>query len=153
FLAAHPEVTAVEDQVVLDAHRSVEGVRLRDDTDHLFGEGRVADHVDPAYDGLAARRDHARREHPDGGRLPGAVRPQETVDLAFAHLQIERLHRLDRAGIRLRERLRRDDWAAGRGAAVTVAGDGAARPGIRGHGGLLASGRGGCRAWPAGGSG
>ena len=46
-----------------------------------------------AQDGdLAARRVDQPEQHPDDGRLAGAVRPQEAVPVAFPHVQIEPVH-------------------------------------------------------------
>ncbi len=57
----HAEVAAVEVEVLPDGEAAVEGVRLRDDADHLLGRGRVRDDVDAADAGRARRGDHARR--------------------------------------------------------------------------------------------
>ena len=44
-----------------------------------------------------ARRDgHQRGQHAHGGRLAGAVGPEEAEDLALGHLQVDAAHRVDR---------------------------------------------------------
>ena len=39
--------------------------------------------------GRTRRRARKRAEHPDGGRLAGAVRPQEPEDLTLRHLEAD----------------------------------------------------------------
>ncbi len=106
---AHPEEASVEVEVLLHAERPVERVRLGNDPDRLLRQRRVRDHVDAAHDGAAFGRDHHRGEHPDGGRLAGAVRTQQAEDLAAAQRQVEIVDGLHAAGEDLGEALGADD--------------------------------------------
>ena len=54
------------------------------------------DDVDAGDRGGAARRPHARREHADGRRLPGAVRPEQAEDLLPPDLEADSVDRVDR---------------------------------------------------------
>ena len=79
--ARHPEVAAVEVEVLPDGELPVEGVRLRDDADDLLGPGRVGDHVDATDEGPPRGGQDPGGEHADGGRLAGAVGAEEPEDL------------------------------------------------------------------------
>ena len=63
----------------------------------------VARHDGPAAGGLKQRG-----QHPDRGRLTGAIRPEEAVDLAFRHLEIDAVDGLDAALELARELMRLD---------------------------------------------
>ena len=72
----HPEVAAVEVEVLADVERAVERVGLRNDTDHLLG-GRGPGHdVDAGDERPPLARDDPRRQHPDSRGLARAVRAQ-----------------------------------------------------------------------------
>src|SRR5665647_1099850 len=131
---ARAEIPAVVVQILRDGQAAVEGVGLRHDADHLLGQRRMRDDVDAAHAGAACRRDHARRQHADGGGLTGAVRPEQAEDLARLHAQVERHDGMDVAGERLREPARGDDLADGADAARSRgggAGDAQGRHGRR----------------------
>ena len=53
----------MEEQVLRDCQRPVQGVLLGDHTDQLFGPRRVGDDVDSGYVRLAGRGDDPGREH------------------------------------------------------------------------------------------
>ena len=55
FARVHAEVATVEEEVLGDVERTVEGVRLRHDADHLLGGRGLGDHVDAADPRLARR--------------------------------------------------------------------------------------------------
>ena len=113
-LRTHPEVAAVEVEVLPDAQAPVERVRLRDDADQALGLRRVRDDVDAREPGPALGRDDAGREHPDRGRLAGAVRAEQPEDLTLVHVEVEVDHRADVAGVDLRELLGMDHDPGGR---------------------------------------
>ena len=88
-LGAHPEVAAVEVEVLPDRQRPVERVRLGHDADDLLGQR-----------GVGAPRRRRRRapargghdpggEHADGGGLAGAVGAEEPEDLTAPHREVE----------------------------------------------------------------
>ncbi len=85
----HPEVAAVEVQVLRDVERAVQGVGLRHDANHLLEGGGLHDRVDAADGGPPRRRDHPGRQHPDGGRLARAIRAEQAEDLAAADAQVQ----------------------------------------------------------------
>ena len=148
-LRAHAEVAAVEVEVLGDRHRPVERVGLRHDADHLLGQRRVADDVDAADLGRAARRGDPGGEHADGRALAGAVRAEEAVDLAGADLHVEVDHGVDVARVGLVQLLGRDDRRR-----LVGHGGGACRRWFRMHGSLLGAPRGGGRGgWSAAGEG
>ena len=94
-LGVHAEEAAVEVEVLPDRERAVERVRLRDDADHLLRRGRVRDDVDATDERMPAGGDHAGGEHPRGRRLAGAVRAEQTEDLAPLHREVEPVDRVD----------------------------------------------------------
>ena len=100
-LRGHPEEPTVEVEVLVHVERPIERVGLGHDADDLLGARGVRHHIHTADDGAPARRDHARREHPRGGRLAGAVRPEQSEDLSRVHLEVEVVHRENIAGIDL----------------------------------------------------
>jgi hypothetical protein len=79
----HAVVRSVEDQVVADRDRAVEIARCGTTATCARASDRIAHDVDAATN-APLRWAHAGREHPDGRRLPGAVRPEEPEDLAPA---------------------------------------------------------------------
>src|ERR1035441_3449916 len=60
---------------------------------------RGAPQVDPGDRGLAAVRADQRGQHPERGRLPGAVGTEETEDLAALHGEVHAADRVDRGGL------------------------------------------------------
>ena len=89
FLGAHPEVAAVELEVLENGHGTIERVGLRDDADELLGQSRLGDDVDTADHDRAAGRDDSGGEHADGRALAGAIGPEQSVDLAGVDLQVD----------------------------------------------------------------
>jgi hypothetical protein len=85
----------VEIEVLPDRQAPIERVRLGDHADPRLGGRWVRDDVDAGHDRRARRGDHARRQHPDGGGLAGAVRAEEAEDLARSDLQVERVDGFD----------------------------------------------------------
>ena len=73
----------------------------------LASDGRATTST-PASRGSALGRDDAGREHPDRGRLPGAVRTEQPEDLTLVHVEVQVDHRADVAGVDLRELLGMD---------------------------------------------
>src|SRR6185295_1722331 len=107
----------MELEVLEHSELAVEGVALGHHADHLLGESRLPDDVDTAHICVAARRRHPCREHADRGALPGAVRAEESVDLAAADLDVERVHGLETTGIDLAQGTSEDDGVARRATA------------------------------------
>src|SRR5262245_23875014 len=99
----------MEVEVLPDAERAIECVRLRYDADHLLRRHGVPHDVDAPDVRAAARRDDARREHAGGGRLPGAVRTEQPEDLAGAHGEVEAVDRADVARVDLGQGVSTDD--------------------------------------------
>ena len=103
----------MEEEVLPDRQLPVEGVGLRHDADDLLGPGRIGHDVHAA-DQRPPRGGHdPRGEHPDGGRLAGAVGAEEAEDLPRPDRQPEVVHGRDgRAaggGERLRQAVGPDD--------------------------------------------
>jgi hypothetical protein len=72
---------------------------------------------------LARRRSHQAEQHPQCGRLAGAVGPQEAVDLAAADAQVQVVDGDDRVVVALGQPARLDDeLAAGYGGVLAPAG-------------------------------
>ena len=109
FAPAHPEVQAVEEEVLAHGEAAVERVGLGHHADDLLGQAGVGPHVDAADDRFAARRNDAGREHADRRRLARAVGPQQAEDLALVHLEVERVDREDVTRVDLGQRLGPDD--------------------------------------------
>src|SRR6185369_15590027 len=55
--------------------------------------------------GQSSGGDHAGREHPHGGRLAGAVRPEKPEDLARVYRELETVDGADARVVRLRQGL------------------------------------------------
>src|SRR5207247_4342447 len=84
-----------EPQVLVDGKLSVEGRRLGHVADTTGAHGRARR---PAQDGQRARfRPEQSGDAADEGRLSGAVRPEQAVDLAGADREIEPPECFDRA--------------------------------------------------------
>jgi len=77
------------------ARALVEAGFLQRHPDVAAGGVGVDGHVDPSHASRAGRDRHQCGQHAHGGRLPGAVRPEEAEDLARRHLQIHAPHGLD----------------------------------------------------------
>ena len=106
----HSEQPAVEIEVFKDRELAVERVRLGDDADDLFRERRVGNDVDAADEGAPRGRDHPRRQHPGGRRLPGPVRTEQPEDLAPFDGEVQFIDGFEvRPGVDLRELDRFDD--------------------------------------------
>jgi len=77
-------VGGVEGEVLPGRQRPVEVAPLRYDGQPRPRGDRIASHVDPGEDRLAAGRLDPGGEHADGGRLAGPVRAEQTEHLALA---------------------------------------------------------------------
>ena len=110
---AHPEEAAVEHEVLADGQGAIERVALGHDADQALGRGGLAPHVDPADHGAALGRLHPGREHARGRGLAGAVRAQETEDLAAADAEVEVVDRAHAARVDLGEVLGEDHLVGG----------------------------------------
>ncbi len=99
LLRAHAEQPAVEVQVLPDGELPVQCVLLRNDAAQLLCQRRMGGHIDPAEERPSRGRDHARGEHPGGGRLPGTVGPEQAEDLTGLDVEVELV---DRGEVRFR---------------------------------------------------
>jgi hypothetical protein len=70
-------------------HERVERRLLERHADRAAHAGGFRDDVVSGHARRPAGRLQQRRQHPDGGRLPRAVRPQEGVYLLLGHLQVD----------------------------------------------------------------
>ena len=75
-------------------HQRVEGRLLERDADRLADLARLGDDVVARDPRGAARGAQERGEHADRGRLAGAVRAEEGVDLALGHVEVDAAHGL-----------------------------------------------------------
>ena len=73
-------------------HRVERGL-LERGADHAAHLRALRDDVVAAHAGLAGGRRQQRRQHQDGGRLAGAVRPEEAVDLAGLDVEVDPVDR------------------------------------------------------------
>ena len=80
-LRSHAEQPTVEVEVLPDGELPVERVLLRDHPAQLLRQGRVRGDIYAGEKHPSRRRNDARRQHPDGRRLPRAVRPEQAEDL------------------------------------------------------------------------
>ena len=92
----HAVVGGVKGQVAADRHRAVEVAALGDDREHAPGPHRVGADVDAADHRPAAGGLHARGQHPDRGRLAGAVRAEQAEHLAGLDRERDPVDRVDR---------------------------------------------------------
>ncbi len=93
----HAEQPGLQDHQLAAGLADVEPGLLQGDADlppHGVG---IGGHVDPGHARAPGRDRHERRQHPDGRRLAGPVRPEEAEDLAALDMQVDAAHRLDRA--------------------------------------------------------
>src|SRR5207253_3302291 len=74
---------------------------LEDDAARLAGGERLSADVEASDPGRPATRADGRRQHPDRGRLAGAVGPEQSEHLAWRDLEVDFFHRFDAAGIDL----------------------------------------------------
>ena len=93
----HTEEAGLQDHQLATGLADVEPGLLQGDADLPAHGVGIGGHVDPG-DACAPGRDrHERRQHPDGRRLAGTVRPEEAEDLAALDMQVDAAHRLDLA--------------------------------------------------------
>src|SRR5439155_22326684 len=95
--AGQPVQPAVVAQVLAGRELVVQAGRLgQDAADGADAPrfGAKAHAVDPRG---AGRRHHQTREHPNGGRLAGTIRPEQPEDLTVTDGEAQVLHRLERA--------------------------------------------------------
>jgi hypothetical protein len=105
-ILSHPCVAREHAQVVAPGQVWVEGRCLDHRPDArkpLRRAGR-----DPQDGCLARRGSHEAEQHPQGGRLAGAVRAEEAIHLAAANAQLEVIDGNDRIAVALGERSRLD---------------------------------------------
>src|SRR6266536_6376488 len=93
----------VDVEVAAAGQHSVDDRLLEDNAaDSADGE-RLARNVEPGHARTAARRGDRRREHPDRGRLAGAVGTEQAEYLAAGDLEVDALHGFDVALVGLAE--------------------------------------------------
>ena len=78
-----------EGEVLADRELPIEGEFLRDIADPLAGGSPRAGEVDAGDAQRSAGRGEQAAEHAEGGRLAGAVRPEETEDLAAGDVEAD----------------------------------------------------------------
>ncbi len=83
----------LQPEVVASGEQRVEGGLLERDADQRTHLRPLADDVVAADAGGSGGRRQERRQDVDGGGLPGAVRPQEPVDLARRDGEVDPVHR------------------------------------------------------------
>ncbi len=83
------------DQVTPGRGPVVGAAALRHEADVLAHLGGIAPEVHPGDRGVAAVRADQRGQHPERGRLPGPVGPEETEDLAARHGEVHAADRVD----------------------------------------------------------
>src|ERR671935_790555 len=93
----------VELEVAATRQRAVDDRVLEDDAADGAGLPRLRGDVETGQLRRAAGRCDRRGEHPDGGRLAGAVRAEQPEDLAGRDVEIDALHGGDSAWIDLSE--------------------------------------------------
>ena len=79
----------LEHQVLAAGEDRVERGLLEGGADHGAHLSALPDDVESTNGRAAARRRQQRREHQHGRRLPGAVRPEETVDLTGRDREVD----------------------------------------------------------------
>src|SRR5262249_6813510 len=84
-----------EPEVLLGGQVEVECRLLEDDADLTADAERLALDVEAGDPRRAARRLEQRRQHPDRGRLAGAVRAEEAEELAGTDVEVDRVDRPD----------------------------------------------------------
>ena len=77
---------------LMDAHVRVERNIFRQVADMLAGPEGFAEDIAASHLGLARCWRKEPRQHAHRGAFSGPVRPEESDDLAFAHLEINRIH-------------------------------------------------------------
>jgi hypothetical protein len=92
-----PVQPALERHVLAPGEEVVERGLLQRGADAAAHLLAVAGDVEAGDRGGARGRRQERREHEDRGRLAGAVRPEEPVDLARRHLEVDPVDRPDAA--------------------------------------------------------
>ena len=90
-------------QVLAAAETTVDDGFLEHDAAHLASRERLTYDVVTREPGRATGRKDRGGQHPDRGRLPGTVGPQEPEDLAGVHREVDPLDGLHAAGVRLLE--------------------------------------------------
>ena len=93
-------------------HQRVERRLLERHTDLATHRAGFSDHVMTGDPCLSAGWGEERGQHPDGRGLPGAVRPQEAIDLPFRDGQVDAIDGLD-AALELASKLLRLDCGHG----------------------------------------
>ena len=88
LFARHAVKLGVDRQVFLQGQILVAGERLRNDADRLPHVIRVLAHVVPSHNGFARGDGDERGHHADECALAGAVRSQQTEDLALANAEV-----------------------------------------------------------------
>ena len=83
----------LEAQVLAPGQQRVERGLLERGADRLAHVGALADDVVARHARRARGGRQQRGEHQDGGRLAGAVRPEEAVDLAGLDAEVDPVHR------------------------------------------------------------
>ena len=85
----------MEAQVLLGGQVGIERGVLEHEADVAAHGVPFGDHVVPGHDGAAGRRPHQGAEDADGGRLAGAVRPEEPERLPRRDLEVDAADGLD----------------------------------------------------------
>ena len=89
------EQASLQDHQLAAGLADVEPGLLQGDADLPAHRVGIGGHVDPGDACVAGGERHERRQHPDGRRLAGTVRPEEAEDLAALDMQVDAAHRLD----------------------------------------------------------
>ena len=103
---AHALEAGLDDELLADAGAGGrDPADLGDVADAAADLTRLAQEVGAGHGGRAGRRGEQRRQHPQRGRLAGAVGSEQADDLAGGDVEVDALHGVDRSGLG-RERLR-----------------------------------------------
>jgi hypothetical protein len=84
----------VVDQLLPHPRLGLRAAALRHVADPAPHLDRLAQQVAPRHARGSRRRSDQRGQHPQGRRLPGAVRAQEPDDLALGDVEVDAAHRL-----------------------------------------------------------
>jgi hypothetical protein len=95
--AAQSVQRALHAQQLAAGHQRVDRRLLQRDADRAPHRVAVVDHVVPGDERAAGGRAQQRGEDPHHRRLSGAVGPEESVDLAFADLEVQAVDGADAA--------------------------------------------------------
>ncbi|MGX1489286.1 hypothetical protein RKD41_001545 [Streptomyces tendae] len=95
--SAHPVQPGEQPQILAAGQITVHGGVLAGDADVTAYGRRVAEQIVPGDPGGAGVRPQQRGEQPYGGRLAGAVRPEEAADRARRYREVEPAQGVDLA--------------------------------------------------------